>query len=179
MRLLNCALSIIVCINLWSCKSAKNKETLAHNEALKKIVNSKNFRIESDWAYPQTTNAMQQVLNTGILGPGNNAGSISLIGNSNFLEISGDSVRSYLPYFGERQMHVGYANRDSAIELQGLMTDYHVSEQRKGGFDIRFEAQGASSERYNVTIRLFTDLSTNLLITSTSRFPISYRGFAQ
>jgi len=90
-----------------SCSTSKNAATDEDIKALKDLVDSKAFTIESDWANPQVTSATQQVLNSGILEPGSNAGGINLIGNSNFLTISGDSIKSYLPYFGERQMNVG------------------------------------------------------------------------
>ena len=109
---------LFTCLILFtalSCKSSKTNPTDAQILSLEQLVKTKNFTIESDRAYPQVSNAMMQVFNSGMLQQGNNAGSISLIGNANFLTISGDSITSYLPYFGERQMNVEYGGTDSAI----------------------------------------------------------------
>ena len=80
-------------LTLMACGSSKSSATDSEIKALTDLVNNQNFRIESEWAYPQASRAMQQTAK--LLGPGNNASSISLIGNSNFLTISGDSITSY------------------------------------------------------------------------------------
>ena len=73
-----------------SCHTSKPTINQVDVDALNTLLNSRQFHIESHMAYPQVTMAMQQVLSAGVLGPGNMAGSISLIGNENFLKISGE-----------------------------------------------------------------------------------------
>ncbi|MCB4808452.1 DUF4251 domain-containing protein [Tamlana sp. 62-3] len=159
----------------FSCKSSKNKASESEIKTLTQLVENKKFIIESDWANPQVTNAMQQVLNSGILQPGSNASSINLIGNSNYLKISGDSIYSYLPYFGERQMHVNYGGTDSAIQFKGLMSDYKVSKRKDAGYNISFNAK-SNSENFNVYITLWPNLKSSMSLNSSSRFSISYTG---
>ncbi|KJD32854.1 hypothetical protein PK35_07695 [Tamlana nanhaiensis] len=167
--------TLVFVLLVFSCKSSKNTASDAQIKALANLVENKTFFIESNWAYPQTTNAMQQVLNSGILQPGSNANSINLVGNSNFLKVSGDSIYSYLPYFGERQMQVAYGGGDSAIEFNGIMENYKIVKRKDQGYNITFNAK-SNAESFNVFITLWPSLKSNMSLNSASRFPIRYSG---
>ena len=158
-----------------SCKSSKSQATDAQIKALARLVENKNYTIESDWAHPQVTNAMQQVLNSGILQPGSAANAINLIGNSNFLTVSGDSITSYLPYFGERQMNVEYGGGDSGIQLIGILEDYAVTKGKNYSYSISFNAK-TKSESFRVNIILYPNLKSDMNLIGSGRFPISYTG---
>jgi hypothetical protein len=133
------------------------------------------FKIISDWAHPQATAAMQQVFNSGLFQPGNTASNISLIGNTNFLTISGDSISSYLPYFGERQMHVGYGGGDSAIEFNGIMQNYKAEKNKDHGYTITFDAK-SHSESFTAQINIFPNLHSDMILNGAYRFLIRYSG---
>ena len=122
----------VLSITLISCGSTKNTPSEEQFNTLALLVKTQSFSIESDWAYPQATYALQQVLNSGLLQPGNSSNAINLIGNSNFLTIKGDSITSYLPYFGERQMNLQYGGGDSAIQFSGLLEDYKITKNNNG-----------------------------------------------
>ena len=158
-----------------SCKSSKSTISQAELDAFNTMVTNKHFRIESNWAHPQITTAMQQVLSSGLLQPGSSAGSINLIGNYNFLRISGDSITSYLPYFGERQMNVAYGGGDSAIEFKGLVNNYEAVKNKDNSFNISLKAK-SNTENFNVFIKLFPNLNSDMTLHGTSRFPIQYTG---
>lgn len=168
--------SFIVLMSL-SCKSSTSTINRMDKETFNSMVANKQFRIESNHAYPQVTSAMQSVLNSGLMSAGNSAGHISLIGNSNYLHISGDSVTSYLPYFGERQMQVAYGGRDSAIEFDGLMENYKTIKNKDESYTITFEAK-SNSENFNVFIKLHSNLKSDITLNSTSRSSIQYSGDA-
>ncbi len=161
-------------IVMFSCKSASQYSD-AQIKNLETLIESKRFTIESDWARPQVTYAMQQVLNSGILQPGSAPNAISLIGNANFLTISGDSIKAYLPYFGERQMNVGYGGRDGAIKLDGLLEDYVFEAKKRNSYLITFNAN-SKIEAYNISIAVFPNMKSEIRVNSSSRFPISYTG---
>ena len=168
----------VLCLCL-ACASSKPKSTTGQLEALKTCIANKQFTIESTWAYPQVTSAVSQVLNTQLLAPGNNASAISLIGNANYLTVKGDSVSSYLPYYGERQMATGYgALNDTAIQLNGIMQNFTVNTHKNKSKSLRFKALG-NNEVFNVTITIFPDLSTQTTITSAYRRAIQYAGKVQ
>lgn len=166
------ALSILTIV---SCKSQKEQLTQVELDTFDKLVKSQQFRIESDWAYPLTTVALQRVLNSGILSPGSGGGSISLVGNSNFLKIYGDSISSYLPYFGERQMLVEYGGGNSGIEFKGLTDNYKAIKNKNNSYTITFEAK-SNSEKFNVTIKLTPNLKSDIFLSSASRNAIRYSG---
>ena len=166
---------ILLIILVYSCASSKPTVSVGQIAALNALVESKKFNIESDMAYPQVTNATQQVLNSRLLPPGNNGGAISLIGNSNFLKISGDSISSYLPYFGERQMQVQYGGGDSAIQLEGLMEEYSAEKGKNESYVIKFQAK-SKSENFNAIITLFPNLKSEIVLNGNSRFSIRYSG---
>ncbi len=163
---------------LFSCGASKNAPTEAELAKLEQLVNNKQIIIESDWAYPQATMAMQQVANSGLLLPGNNAANISLVGNHNFLKIEGDSVTSYLPYFGERQMQINYGGTDSAIEFKGLMEGFKAEKNKNKGYNISFNAK-SNNENFQVFISISPSLKSEMALNGTGRFPIRYSGNAQ
>lgn len=164
----------ILVLSIVACGSSKYTATQAEIDALTSLVKSKNYTIESDWAYPMTTMAMQQAAQ--ILPPGNQGGAINLIGNSNFLTISGDSITSYLPYFGERQMGGGsYGGDDSAIAFKGLMKNYKLTQKKDSSYDIFFEAE-SHSENFRVNIMIFPNLKSEMILTGATRTLIRYNG---
>lgn len=163
---------------VFSCVSSKPTASPEQIEALANLINNKKFSIESNWAYPQATYAMQQVLNSGLFQPGNNAGAINLIGNPNFLTISGDSISSYLPYYGERQMQVQYGGGDSAIQFDGLMEDYETIRNKNESYTISFKSK-SKSEGFNTSIVIFPNLRSEIIVNGNSRFSIRYSGIVK
>ncbi|WP_338360170.1 DUF4251 domain-containing protein [Yeosuana marina] len=169
---------LIICIlmvTVLSCSSSKSPITEAQIKALDSIMAKPDFSIKSDWAYPQATLAMQQIANSGLLGSGNVANAINLIGNYNFLTISGDSISSHLPYYGERQMHVDYNGGDSAIEFKGLVENYKALKNKNKSYTITFSAK-SKSETFNTTLTIFPNLKANILLSGSSRNSIRYSG---
>jgi hypothetical protein len=170
-----CTFLALFLLLLMSCKSSKNNATESEIKVLQALVENKNYTIESNWAYPQVTFALQQVLSSGLLQPGSNVNAIDLMGNANFLTISGDSINAYLPYFGERQMHVDYGGRDGGIKLSGVLENYTTTKSKNNSYTIQFDAK-SDLEAYNIFILLYPSLNSEIRVNSSSRFPISYRG---
>lgn len=167
--------SVLFAFVLVACKSSKETISPSQIEALNTLVSSQKFTIESDWAYPQVTNAMSQILTSQLMAPGSNASAINLIGNANFLTIKGDSITSYLPYFGERQMQVAYGGTDSAIQFNGIMEDFKVEQGKNNRKIISFKAD-SNSENFNVIITLFPNMKSQIMLRGASRFFIQYTG---
>lgn len=170
-----CFYSVLFAFILISCKSSKETVSPSQIAALNDLVASQKFTIESDWAYPQVTTAMSQVLTSQLLAAGNNASAVNLIGNANFLTIKGDSITSYLPYFGERQMQVAYGGTDSAIQFNGIMEDLKVEDGKNNRKVISFKAD-SNSENFNVIITLFPNMKSQIMLRGASRFFIQYTG---
>lgn len=166
---------LVLMVIVIGCKSSKEIIAPSQTKAFNDLVNSREFTIESQWAYPQLTNAMSQVLSSQLLAAGNSASAINLIGNPNFLTIKGDSVTSYLPYYGERQMQIAYDGRDGAIQFNGVMDEYRIEEGKSNSKIISFKAK-SNLENFNVTITLFPNYNSEIVLRSTSRFFIRYTG---
>ncbi|SDB37669.1 protein of unknown function [Flavobacteriaceae bacterium MAR_2010_188] len=169
---------LLVCFT--SCKS-KVDSLASQTEitALKNVVDSKNYEIVSDVAYPRATSAMMNIQNSGLFGMGNTANRISLIGNSNFLKVNGDSISSQLPYFGERQMAASYDPDDIGINLKGVLEDYSAEwNERKQMYLVNFKAR-SNREFFDVYINFYPNMTCRMTITGNTRFPIGYSGNLQ
>jgi len=166
-------LSVLLFVVFMSCKSSSSLTDTEINN-FENLVASKHFTIKNDWAYPQVTSAVSQVLNSNILPPDSNTGAINLIGNPNFLTIKKDSVSSYLPFYGERQIKVAYAGTDSAIAFNGVMENFNIT-TKKDRKILKFYAE-SNSETFNVTIILYPNKKSIINLFSASRLSIRYNG---
>ncbi|MDY7394111.1 DUF4251 domain-containing protein [Aureibaculum sp. 2210JD6-5] len=163
---------LFIAVLVSSCATTKVVDT-TH---IKEIVENQDYNIESDIAQPSATIGMSQLQNSGLLGVGNSASNINLIGNSNFLKIMGDSISSYLPYYGERHSNVGYGNDDGGIEFKGKVKDYNVVwDDKKQNYHITFKARG-NNELFDVRIVLYPNLKSYVTLSSPSRTNITYVG---
>ncbi len=160
---------------MLSCGSS-SKISDGKSKQLDDLVSSKHFQIISDMAFPLATSSLNSISNAGLLPPGSSAGQISLIGNSNYLKVMGDSVAIYLPYFGERQMGGGYNNDGPGIKFEGVPQDMEITkDEEKQQTNIRFKTKDGS-ETFNIDVSLFPNLNSMIKVNSSQRFPIRYSG---
>ncbi len=166
----------LIAFALFSCGSSKTQATPEMLNRLTELVQSKNFEINSDMAYPQVTSAMNSLQNSGLIAPGSNVNQINLIGNVNYLRIVGDSIYTDLPYFGERQMNAAYNGSDNSIVIEGLLQDYTTEKSSKdNSYNISFSAKSQTELlRFNIT--LYPNLNTSMMVNGPTRFPIRYTG---
>ena len=155
------------------------QESQAYQD-LKYLVASKSFEIVSTSAMPMASAAFSKVANSKILGPGNNAGNIDITSNSNRLTIKGDSIRGYLPYFGEQTFGGGdYGGNHSGIEFNDTPKDYQVvHHDKKHAVDIAFKINDEyrNNDRYTIIITLYPNLRSTIRVQSTTRTTIEYMG---
>ena len=166
---------VILLLFVFSCQSTKRIATPQQLLILDNLVSSQAFVIESDWVFPQTTNSLIAIQNTGLLGPGNSASRISLIGNANELRLNNGKVSSKLPYFGEMQSASSYNGTSNSIMLEGQPKDYKVTKNDNSSYTITFEAK-SDSENFNVIIHLYPSLKSEIIVNSAKRFSIRYSG---
>jgi hypothetical protein len=161
---------------LLSCGSSKIESTPEQRNNLVKLIQTKNFEITSDMAYPQVRSGMNSLQNSGIIAPGNSISQIDLTGNTNYVRIVGDSIYAELPYYGERQLNVAYNGSDTFISINGLIQDYSTKESLKdNSYDISLSARN-KTELLKFEIRIFPNLTTSMLVNGPTRFPIRYTG---
>ncbi|WP_081868491.1 DUF4251 domain-containing protein [Flavimarina sp. Hel_I_48] len=174
---------LLICfgISLISCGISKNKSTAegTKSEKAKNVqqwLDAQSYEVNSDFAMPMNTAAVSAVLNSNILGPGNNSAQINLIGNPNFVKIKGDSIYAGLPYFGERRMGGGYNSREMGITVKGLIQDYKTNTKNEATI-VTFNADDTQgNENYNFILNIFPNQNVSMSVNSTQRTTIQYRG---
>lgn len=96
--------------------------------------------------------------------------------NSDYdLKVSGDTVRSYLPYFG-RAYTAPLDGRGGGIDFTSKDFEYNEKARRKGGWDITIKPKDVSDVR-EINLVVFENGSASLRVTSNNREPISYNGY--
>lgn len=176
MKICNSILAIALFILFFSCGSSKTESTPEQQIKLSQLVQSKDFEITSDMAYPQVRSGMNSMQDSGIIAPGNSISQIDLTGNTNYVKIVGDSIYAELPYYGERQMNVAYNGSDTFISIKGLVQDYSVKESLKdNSYNISFSAR-TKTELLQFEINIFQNLNTTMFVNGPTRFPIRYTG---
>ncbi len=162
---------------LGSCGSAP-KALVGSDESTEvdRLVKERAFRIESDWARPLTTSSLNQVSNAGLLPAGSTASRINLIGNPNYLDLNGDRVNAYLPFYGEQQMGLARTRIDNAIKFEGVPEDLTIEEtEDRSAYEMRFNIKDVT-ESYRVTVLLYPNKRTLISVFSSHRFPMKYEG---
>ncbi|MFT4830735.1 MAG: hypothetical protein ACI815_000371 [Psychroserpens sp.] len=177
MKLIINILTLLMLAILIGCgTSSKTVSSAAQIQQLEDLVASKSFQIQSDWAMPLMTNSLNSISNAGLLPAGSSGSQISLIGNSNFLMLEGDTISAYLPYFGERQMGGGYSTTDNAIQFKGIPEKYEVTKNEKTqSKEISFNIDNRT-ESFRVFITLSPNFSSTINVNSSHRFSIRYKG---
>jgi hypothetical protein len=91
------------------------------------------------------------------------------------IKFLGDSIVSYLPYFG-RSYTATYGSEGGGIDFTSTKFDYKAKARKKGGWDVTIKPQDVKEiQEMNFTIS--DNGSTNLRVTSTNRQPISFYGY--
>ena len=161
---------------LCSCRATKNSATTQQVQALQQLIESKSFVIESEWAIPQVTSSLMALQNAGLIAPNNNNISrINLIGNPNEFKLEDGYVTSYLPYYGEVQIASYYNGRNTGIDLNSEIKNYKVKENKNGSYTLTFDAK-TKTEHFDVTVRLWPDMKSEILLNGAKRLAIRYTG---
>jgi len=163
---------IVLAFGVLGCSGSKIAAD--SNTELNQWIESGTYEIESQWASPMPTSAFMAVANSNILGPGNNANRINLIGNLNHLRVYNDSIDVHLPFFGERFMGGGYNQNGSGIEFKAPIKNYTVSAE-KGYYRVKFSAADRTGS-YNIVLNLYPNKTANIAVNSSQRAAIQYQG---
>lgn len=160
-----------------SCGSQKVNYTAAEKAQLEEMVNANAFRLKAQWANPLATRSVNALASSGFLPPGSNPNRIDIIGTAAFLEVTTDSVRAQLPYYGERQFGNTYNPADVGIQFNGVPKDFKLEyDEKKDSYYFAFDIINDLGEGFNVNGTLFPNLRTTFYINSTERLTIGYSG---
>jgi hypothetical protein len=90
------------------------------------------------------------------------------------VKLLGDSIVSYLPYFG-RAYTASYGSQDGGINFTSTKFDYKAKAGKKGAWDVTVKPKDAKEiQEMNFTIA--ENGSASLRVTSTNKQPISFHG---
>ena len=89
------------------------------------------------------------------------------------IRISGDSVYSYLPYFGEA--YTAVIGRQEGLVFDGPITGYKVSEGKRGATEIEFSAR-TFEDRYDYRLSVFPNGVSYLTVTPDRKSSVSFDG---
>lgn len=89
------------------------------------------------------------------------------------LTVRGDSVYSYLPYFG-RAYSVPYGGGDG-LNFNATLTDYSVEPGRKESTEISFKTR-TREDQYVYRIRVFPNGATSINVSGNNRQGITFSG---
>ena len=166
--------TILILIALLTVSCSSTQQAADTNVNLNQWIDSGSYTIEANWASPMATSAFLAVANSNILGQGNTAGRINLIGNPNHLKIHNDSIDIHMPFFGERYMGGAYNQNNGGIQFKAPVKDYEVT-TRNGFYQIKFSAND-NAENYNIILNLYPNENASIAINSNQRAAIRYQG---
>lgn len=86
----------------------------------------------------------------------------------------GDSIVSYLPYFG-RAYSAGYGE-GGGIDFTSTKFEYKVNQRRKGGWDVSIKPKDAKDIQ-SLNFNISSDGYATLQVNSNNRQPISFNGY--
>ena len=119
------------------------------------LINSKNFVFKAQTMLPMTGGSRQ-------------------LTSEYDVRVLGDSVVSYLPYFG-RAYSVTYGE-PGGLDFTSTKFDYEVNHRKKGGWDVTIKLTDTRDvQQLNFTIS--ENGYATLQVTSNNRQPISFNGY--
>lgn len=125
---------------------------------MKDLIDTKNIEFQADWALAQQ------------------GARVNLIGNGNYLRISGDSISTFLPYFGVRTGGGGAYGNGGGIKIENVLTDVEIKYNDKNQrITMQFSVSNGY-EKIEFYMTLYGGGNTSVNASSSSRSNISYDG---
>jgi len=133
---------------------SKQEKKEQKEKELRELLDSGNFKIEVDRALPLNGSAVN-------------------LTSSYSLEMRGDSVISFLPYFG-RAYSVPYGGGDG-LRFSQQVTGKTVEFDHKGTAQIRFETR-TDEDSFTYDIKIFSNGSSTIFVQPVNRQSITFHG---
>lgn len=135
--------------------TAQNKSD-KKKEEIKKLVESKHYVFKAQTMLP-SSGATRQL-------------------TSDFdLTVAGDSIISYLPYFG-RAYSAPVNPTEGPLQFTSTNFQYKVTNKKKGGWDIMISPQDVQDPK-QMALSIFDNGSASLTVTSVNRQPVAFNGY--
>lgn len=142
-------------------KEKKAAESAKKYQEMLKLIESKDYEFEAEWANPQS---------------GRN---INLTTNPNFFRIIKDSANIFLPYFGRSFSGGAAMTGEGGIVFNGTMEGYEMSvNEKKQKIMVQFRGK-TKTETYTFNLTIFGGGNTMINVNSNYRSVIKYDGRTQ
>lgn len=132
----------------------KKKRVEDVNPLVKECIDSKNYTIQAHSAHP------------------NGWRSVSLDSRYS-IEVRGDSVFSYLPYFG-RAYRLPYGGGEG-LTFDAKITDYKVLITKKGANEVKFKAR-TREDSYDFILTIFSNGRSSIRVLTENKQSIEFLG---
>ncbi|MDR2921425.1 MAG: DUF4251 domain-containing protein [Tannerella sp.] len=148
--------SLVIFIGTWfvSCSSSNVATKNEQAQIVKEKIDNKHYTIDVDRMLPMNGQSRQ-------------------LTSSYSLTIKGDTVKSYLPYFGQAY-NVPYGGGQGLI-FDAPITVYTLSFDNKGTANITFQTR-SEDDSYRFNVQIFNNGSSTIQVTPNNRQSISYYG---
>jgi hypothetical protein len=159
---------------LVGCNASKNVISPQEKAEIVEILESRQYRVDFNAAFPQNTVATQQVVNQIMLPTGNSSARIDIAGDGDFMTIKNKMGMADLPFFGERRIGSSYNNTDVGINFDNEVTDYQIMDDKKS-IRVSFRVRGVD-DAYKVTLNVFGNKNVTAFITCSDKTNMKYDG---
>ena len=165
----------IVLVFFTSC-SSKQAVTLDTAKRTNELIVQKRFSINCTTAQPMQTAALQSIANSGLIAPGNSLSQININGSQNYFKVLNDSIEVSLPYYGEQRIPLEYGRTNTGIQFKGIPKEATFdAKDKKGNTVLKFTFKNGR-EQCRAQVKIFPSGKSNILIASSHRTSINYRG---
>ena len=134
---------------------ARNKRKIKHIAGIEHLIEGKRFRFEAQTVSPS-------------------GGPTRQLTSYYDLTIKGDSLVSFLPYFGRAYVAPMSAN-DAGIRFTSTEFNYEINPRKKGGWNIKITPKDVNTVQ-QMNLSVSANGQASLHVTSNNRQPISFMG---
>jgi len=150
------SLLLLISFSSLHAQQSKKEKEAAEATAAKDLLLSKSYVFEAQSTVPS-------------------GGKIKQLSYGYYMKVTGDTLISYLPYFGQAHAPT-YSSDNGGINFTSTKFDYKVEDRKKGGWDIIIVPDDYSDVQ-KLYLTVFENASATLQVISQSRSPISYSGY--
>jgi hypothetical protein len=90
------------------------------------------------------------------------------------LQVKGDTLICYLPYFG-RVYQPSFGTNDAGLDFTSTQFDYQTKVRKKGGWDVKIKTKDLTNQR-QLSMTIFQNGTASLTVISSDRESISFFG---
>ena len=142
------------CLSMYAQSGKGQKGQESNDMVVRELIESKNYVIRCDRIYPMR-------------------GQSRYVGSDYSIELKGDTVRSYLPYFGVA--HSANYGGKNVLDFKKVYTDYTFTEGKKETLLVSFTVENENETlQYHLTI--YPNGTVRVFIQPMKRDSVSYSG---